>query len=292
MKPLPPSTRVQQILLKWFAKNRRDLPWRRTRDPYLIAVSEVMLQQTQVDRVIPKYLAWRRAWPTTKSLAQAPLSDVLKLWSGLGYNSRARRLRDAARVVMDSFDGHWPRSVEALESLPGFGPYTARAVASFAFGADEVAIDTNIRRVVHRIFFGLRKVAPKRLEQLAGDLLPLGQSTAWHAALMDFGSAVCTSRNPHCNDCPARTLCRAYPAIISQARPPKKNTIPFGQTDRFWRGAILRLFLTKPVQTLPQLQRRLASSGQIQHKRVTKLLRALQTEGLLIEQGRKYRIAR
>ena len=291
MKSRPSTTNVQNNLLKWFTTNRRDLPWRRTHDPYLIAVSEVMLQQTQVQRVIPKYLAWRRAWPGTSSLAGASLSDVLRLWSGLGYNSRAVRLRQAARLVMKKFGGRWPRTIEQLASLPGFGPYTARAVASFSFNADVTAIDTNIRRVVSRIFFGTRAVSKKVLEQQAQDILPPNKSATWHAALMDFGSAICTSSNPKCASCPMKSFCRAYPAILLESKKKKTSSAKFQDSDRYWRGAIIRQFLKHGEWTERRLYRSLQQSGPVDNKRVVRLLQALTTDGLLKRRGNTFRLA-
>ncbi|HKE79245.1 MAG TPA: A/G-specific adenine glycosylase [Solirubrobacteraceae bacterium] len=174
-------------LLTWYRRERRDLPWRRTRDPYAILVSEVMLQQTQVARVVPRYEAWLERWPTVQSLAEAPLADVLREWVGLGYNRRAVRLWEAARVV--ARDG-WP---EALQDLPGVGPYTAAAVGSFAFDRDEVAVDTNVRRLFARLG---RPLVP-----------PPGRAAEFNQATMELGATVCTARAPRCGVCPLASRC-------------------------------------------------------------------------------------
>lgn len=290
MKPQPSPTRVRKILLSWFAQHRRDLPWRATHDPYLIAVSEVMLQQTQVDRVVPKFLAWRWAWPNTRSLANAPLHDVLKLWSGLGYNARALRLREAAREVMKKHQGSWPRTIEELESLPGFGPYTARAVASFSYNANVFTIDTNIRRILSRVFFGAGEISTKKVEKISNDILPIGKSAAWHAALMDFGSAVCTSR-PKCTICPLQTMCRAYPAILTHTRSKNKVMVQFKTSDRFWRGAIMRQLLKVSPLTQSQITQALKKDGNVDNKRVARLLRALVTAGLIEQHRQTFRIS-
>lgn len=249
-----------------------------------------MLQQTQVDRVIPKFLAWRRAWPGTSSLAGASLHEVLKLWSGLGYNSRALRLRQAARIVMEKYEGVWPREIHDLESLPGFGPYTARAVASFAYNAHNAAIDTNIRRVVSRIFFGTRDVSVKKLEQQAGELVPTQQSATWHAALMDFGSAVCTSR-PKCDICPLQDVCRAYPAILTHTKPKNTAVIAFKHSDRYWRGAIMRQLLQTSPQTQSQIFQVLKKVGNVDNKRVARLLKELVVAGLIEQRRQAFRIS-
>ena len=174
-------------LLTWYRRERRDLPWRRTRDPYAILVSEVMLQQTQVARVVPRYEAWLERWPTVQSLAEAPLADVLREWVGLGYNRRAVRLWEAARVV--ARDG-WP---EALQDLPGVGPYTAAAVGSFAFDRDEVAVDTNVRRLFARLG---RPLVP-----------PPGRAAEFNHSTMELGATVCTARAPRCGVCPLASRC-------------------------------------------------------------------------------------
>ena len=174
-------------LLTWYRRERRDLPWRRTRDPYAILVSEVMLQQTQVARVVPRYKAWLERWPTVEALAEAPLADVLREWVGLGYNRRAVRLWEAARVV--ARDG-WP---ETLQELPGVGPYTAAAVGSFAFDRQEVAVDTNVRRLFAR---------------LGGALVPpAGRAAEFNQATMELGATVCTARAPRCGVCPLALRC-------------------------------------------------------------------------------------
>ena len=276
-------------LLRWFGNNRRDLPWRRTHDPYLIAVSEVMLQQTQVDRVKPKYLAWRQAWPTTKSLAEAPLHDVLKLWSGLGYNSRAKRLRDSARAVMERFGGKWPRDIAELESLPGFGPYTARAVASFSYNVDTAVIDTNVRRVMSRIFFGIRATEQSELDEVVEHILPRGKSSDWNAALMDFGSAVCTSRSPKCKTCPMKNYCRAYPAILDQNRMKKVSSVKFQDSDRYLRGQIIKHVIEQGSVPRMALIASLQRMKVVDKKRVVRLMDLLVVEGLVVERnGRLY----
>src|SRR4051812_19383931 len=181
-----------ESLLEWYAREARDLPWRRTRDPYAILVSEVMLQQTQVARVVPRYEAWLERWPTAKSLAAAPVADVLAEWVGLGYNRRALRLREACAVVARA---GWPRDAEGLRRLPGVGPYTAAAVASFAFGQRVAAVDTNVRRVAQRI-----GVAP-------AELLPERRHADWNQAAMELGARVCRARAPSCDGCPAAPWC-------------------------------------------------------------------------------------
>ena len=196
---------LRDALLRWYAKERRDLPWRRTADPYAILVSEVMLQQTQVARVVPRYLEWLARWPTAAALAAASRAEVLAAWVGLGYNRRALALHAAAAEV--ARDG-WP---EDLRALPGVGPYTAAAVASFAFGAQVAAVDTNVRRVAERLGRG----APDAL-------VPPGRAADWNQAAMELGATVCTARTPRCGACPvaawSASARRLYPRPTQAAR--------------------------------------------------------------------------
>jgi A/G-specific adenine glycosylase len=206
---------VVGLLLEWYERERRDLPWRRTRDPYAILVSEVMLQQTQVARVIPRYEAWLVRWPTVESLAAAALEEVLREWVGLGYNRRAVRLWEAARVVAAR---GWP---ERLEDLPGVGPYTAAAVGSFAFGRHEVAVDTNACRVFARVG---RTLEP-----------PPGRAADFNQATMELGATVCTARAPRCGVCPLRDGCDGPEAPVARARAGER----FEDSNRWVRGRVV-----------------------------------------------------
>ena len=208
--------RVRLDLLDWYGKQRRALPWRSTRDPYCIWVSEVMLQQTQVATVIGFYERWLRRFPDVAALAGADTEDVLRAWEGLGYYSRARNLQRAAREVVARHGGRLPTSVEALLALPGIGRYSAGAIASIAFGADEPAIDGNIVRVLTRLFGlgGDPKRAPLagRLWLLARMLLPPGKAGDFNQALMELGATTCTPRTPRCASCPLKRHCAALRA--------------------------------------------------------------------------------
>jgi A/G-specific adenine glycosylase len=201
-------------LITWFARSARDLPWRRGRTPYRVWVAEVMLQQTQVETVVPYYGRFLARVPTVRALAQAPLEEVLKVWEGLGYYARARNLHAAARQVVTGRNGQLPGTFEELLALPGVGRYIAGAVASIAFGRDVVAVDGNVRRVLSRIFAiredVTRAATQRRLERLATGLLPQGRASAFNEALMELGATVCTPRRPHCDRCPLCDLCRAY----------------------------------------------------------------------------------
>jgi A/G-specific adenine glycosylase len=202
---------VEPALLAWYANHARDLPWRRTRDPYAILVSEVMLQQTQVERVVPRYLAWLERWPSVEALAAASAADVIREWQGLGYNRRGLNLHRAARVVAEH---GWP---DDLTELPGVGPYTAAAVANFAFGRDVLPVDTNVRRVQERCGHTFSPLAAQ--------------------ALMDLGATICLARIPRCNACPLAARCpsrgRRYEPLRRQSR--------FEGSFRQRRAATLRL---------------------------------------------------
>ena len=214
------SSQIPRLLLAWFQANARDLPWRRTRDPYRVLVSEIMLQQTQVERVIPKYLAFLDAFPTLAELAAAPVSEVIRLWAGLGYNRRAVNLQRAARALLDEHGGVFPHEVEALRALPGIGPYTAGAVACFAFEQDVAFIDTNIRRVLRRAMVGPDNSAPEPSERellvIGAALVPPGQGWAWNQAIMELGALICTAAAPACRRCPISAHCRAYAAWVTE----------------------------------------------------------------------------
>src|SRR5215471_7314886 len=205
---------VHHRLLMWYAAEQRELPWRATRDPYAILVSEMMLQQTQVDRVLPKYQQFLATFPTLATLAAASTADVISVWVPLGYNMRAVRLQSIARQVIAGYDGHIPDSIEELLKLKGFGRYTAGAIACFPYGKQVATVDTNIRRVLHRIFLGLEyptaKIKDTEMLSFAEKVLPADEAYNWNQALMDLGATICTSINPQCNLCPLQTTCVAY----------------------------------------------------------------------------------
>jgi A/G-specific adenine glycosylase len=231
-----------ELLLAWYSEHGRELPWRTSTDPYRVLVSEVMSHQTQIGRVVPVYQAFVERFPTVDHLAVASLRDVMEVWSGLGYNNRARRLHETARQV--SAEG-WPETLEGLLTLPGVGPYTAHAVASFAMGVRVPAVDTNLKRVLSR-WYG---------EELSGESLRLAAETsladdaaAWNQAMMDLGSAVCTPRNPGCDRCPVSAYC-AGPDVYA----PPRTQSRFEGSVRQVRGAIVRELVHGP-RGLPQLR--------------------------------------
>lgn len=222
----------QRDLLEWFAREQRDLPWRRDRDPYRIWISEVMLQQTRVDQARPYFLRFIDSFPDVESLAGAAIDDVLVLWEGLGYYSRARNLHRAAQLVMEEYSGYLPRTRIQLKSLPGIGDYTASAIASIAFDEAAAAVDGNVIRVIARVFAleGDRKSARTRtnVQSLVDRLIPSEQPGRFNEALMELGARVCTPRNPDCVLCPLRHVCLAYQSGDPEAYPaaPRRRDIP------------------------------------------------------------------
>ena len=208
-----PRQRFQHRLLKWYRQHGRDLPWRQTSDPYKILVSEVMLQQTQVERVIPKYHEFLERYPTLQDLADASADEVRATWYPLGYNIRPFRLHGIARETVARYGGALPKDPDALLSFKGIGRYTAGAIRSFAFNEDAPILDTNVMRVLHRVFIGAGdpKLKKSKLWALSETLIPRGKGYDFNQALMDFGAIVCTARDPYCLLCPMKDCCKSYP---------------------------------------------------------------------------------
>ena len=234
---------LREALLTWYEDERRDLPWRETTDPYPILVSEVMLQQTQVSRVVPQYEAFLERFPTLRELAEAPLGDVIEQWDGLGFNNRAKRLKRAAETVVEEHGGEIPRDVDALEELPGVGPYTANAVASFAFDDGGPVFDANVRRVLHR-FHG--PVGDDELRAVHERLFPEGDSRRWNNAIMELGALVCTSGTPECRRCPWREDCTAW-TRQEFSSPETRSQGDFEGSWRSYRSALLKALMEQPV---------------------------------------------
>jgi A/G-specific adenine glycosylase len=256
---------LRASLLTWFAASARNLPWRHTRDPYYILVAEVMLQQTQVDRVIPKYHAFLQMFPTIEALAAAPTAEVIRAWSGLGYNRRAVNMQRTARAVLEQHGGQFPADVATLRQLPGIGPYTAGAIACFAFEQDVAFMDTNIRRVLLRLFVGSEKddvASEPSLLTIAQAAIPPNRGWIWNQAIMELGALICIATTPACWRCPVQAYCRdyatrraldeqAFDSVIGVEEPARPRRIaerreaPYAGSSRFYRGRI--------VETLRQL---------------------------------------
>ena len=212
MRSSEPLRVFQRRLLAWYDVHQRKLPWRKTRDPYKILVSEIMLQQTQVDRVVPKYREFLHRYPTLEALARARTSELRKVWYPLGYNVRPLRLRRIASHTLRHHDGRIPDTYDGLLAMDGIGRYTAGAVLSFAFKQDAPIVDTNVSRLLSR-YFGVRAGVrrERRLWRLAAEVIPKGKGHVINQAMMDFGATVCTARSPRCPTCTLRRTCRSYP---------------------------------------------------------------------------------
>jgi A/G-specific adenine glycosylase len=226
------SVSLSEHILYWYSQHARSLPWRGHPDPYAVWVSEIMLQQTRVEAVIPYFERWMEKFPTVKALARASEGEVLSAWEGLGYYSRARNLHRAAQMVVEEYNGEIPREPDRLRRLPGIGRYTAGAIASIAFGEDAAALDGKIRRVLARVFnvdlIANSTPGERRLWSLAEQHLPAGRAGEYNQALMDLGATICTPREPRCLLCPLQEICQARALGIQEQRPvlPQKPEIP------------------------------------------------------------------
>lgn len=265
----------QKRVLDWYHVNRRDLPWRGDRDPYRILVSEVMLQQTQVDRVKPKYSTFLLHFPTLDSLACASTADVLRAWQGLGYNRRALNLKGTAEIVARQHEGKLPETVQGLERLPGIGRYTARAIASFAFSQHVAVVDTNVRQVLSS--WTGQELSLREAENLADRLLPAGSSADWNQALMDFGARSLRRSNVHA--APTDTL-KGYPTLSRKKPSRGESSQPFHSTNRFWRGRIVDALRSVDSLCMPDLFERLPYAAR-DDSRIRSLVLALHEEGLV-----------
>ena len=250
---MPPDlTALQRGLIGWWGASGRDLPWRGTRDPWAVLVSELMLQQTQVPRVLDRWPVFLERFPSPATCAEAPVGDVVRAWAGLGYNRRAVNLHRAAGVVVERHGGSLPDDLAALLALPGVGPYTARAVLVFAFERDLGLIDTNAGRFVARAGAG-RALAPGEAQAVADGLVPEGMGWAWGSAVFDLGALVCTRRAPACASCPVAAWCawaRAgwpEPDPVTGSAGISGGQAPFAGSDRQGRGRLVDALRAGPV---------------------------------------------
>ena len=269
--------RAQHEVLAWYRREKRSFSWRAMRDPYRILVSEVMLQQTQTSRVVPAYRAFLRRFPTLRRLALAPAGDVLKAWGSLGYNRRALGLHRAAQAIVDQHGGRVPDDPAVLRSLPGIGPYTASAVACFAYDSQVPVVDTNVRRVVSRASLGVDapRADARDVEAAAAAWLPDGRAYEWNQALMDIGATLCRGAEPRCSACPLRTVCvyRRRPPTTQARRATREPRFEGSRRQR--RGAVVRVLreANGPV-TLAALSRMVPD--------VDEVLDALASDGLIV----------
>jgi len=263
MLPDDRAAAPQQRLLDWYDLHRRALPWRTDPTPYAVLVSELMLQQTQVDRVIPYFERFVSRFPTFRALAGAARAEVIRLWSGLGYNRRAVHLHETARIVVERHGGHLPADRDALQALPGVGRYTAGAIMSIAFGLKEPAPDTNVRRVIGR-FLAANSEAQTAVDAATTALVPAERAGDWNQALMDLGSAVCLSRKPRCLICPLLSACKSAGRVQPARRKREPSIEVFAGSSRFYRGRFLAALAAVPdgtVAPLTSVADRLANLG-------------------------------
>lgn len=251
----------QNEILQWYSKNKRDLPWRHGRNPYAILISEVMAQQTQLSRVIPKYLAWMERFPTLKDVADAPTSEILRYWSGLGYNRRALYLQRTAKDIIEKYEGGFPQTEKEFRQLPGIGEYTARAVLCFAFDKQIPVIDTNIKKVIAINFFNGEVPDKKTLEGVAQQLLPIGKSYAWNQALMDYAASV-----------------------LKQHKIPIPKQSKFKGSDRYYRGQILKMLIEKKKLQLADVYT--IWKENLSEERFQKILQTLEKDGFVSLSGK------
>ncbi len=279
------TSAIRSALIEWYESDHRDFPWRRTTDPYEILVSEVMSQQTQLERVEEAWAAFLDRWPTVAALASADRGDVVAFWSDhrLGYNNRAKYLHTAAQQVIEEYDGEFPTSPEALQSLQGVGPYTANAVASFAFNEGDAVVDTNVKRVLYRAFDVPDSDAA--FEDTASELMPTGESRVWNNAIMELGGVAC-QKTPRCEQagCPWREWCHAYQTGDFTA--PDVPTQPeFEGSRRQMRGrviGVLKEYDELPLDTLgPRVRVDYTPDGEHGQEWLRGLLSDLEADGLV-----------
>ena len=273
---------LEKPITQWFAKNKRDLPWRAT-SPWGVMVSEFMLQQTPVARVLPKWNEWMQRWPTPAELAIATPAQAITAWGRLGYPRRALRLHESAKIIARDFNNEVPESEEVLRSLPGIGDYTAAAISAFAFGANTLVMDVNIRRVLVRALDGKEyptssPTVRERESRLA--ILPRHNADNWAAATMELGALICTSKNPSCNDCPIISQCRWRKNGYPQSELVRKSQDWHG-TDRKCRGTIVQALRENESLTLSAIKKLWPEESQVE-----KALETLLTDRLIEEYSR------
>lgn len=311
----------------WFQRNGRLLPWRQKdhpkargltlrdqslatyftnawrRDPYCVVISELMLQQTQVDRVLPKFESFLKKWPTVDDLARAKLSEVMIEWQGLGYNRRARFLHEIAKTVMKNYKGVFPTSEQELLKLPGIGLYTARAILAFAYGKDVGVVDTNIRRIFARLMLGCepndKRAQTKKFVAMIDGAIPKGKGDPWNQALMDFGALVCTGRYPKCETCILRRNCKSnldaekhgktsYADLLLRQQKKifsTKTKHPFHTTDRYFRGRIVDKLREGSTHMQQLLDHFTKNHGLTDKVRFGKIIEQLMKDKLIIIRG-------
>ena len=275
------------VVLEWYKQHKRTLPWRSS-TPWGVVVSEFMLQQTPVHRVLPQWHRWMELWPTPADLASAPLSDALREWGRLGYPRRAKRLHESAQIIVRDFNGVVPEEIDQLRRLPGIGEYTAAAISAFAFGNSELVLDINIRRLYTRCWLGKSAPtnAPNNSErELARGLIPENDDGTWAAATMELGALICKARNPLCEECPLMNQC-LWREIGYPEDEVNKKRVQWHGSDRQCRGAIMQALREKPAVTEAELKKIWSSRSQYE-----KALASLLDDGLIQKEGKRFNLA-
>ena len=273
---------LEKPITQWFAKNKRELPWRST-SPWGVMVSEYMLQQTPVARVLPKWIEWMERWPTPAELANATPAQVITAWGRLGYPRRALRLHESAKIIARDFNNEVPENEEVLRSLPGIGDYTAAAISAFAFGANTLVMDVNIRRVLVRVLDGKEHPTSSptvRERESRLSILPRVNADNWAAATMELGALICTSKNPSCNDCPVISQCKWRKNGYPQTELVRKSQDWHG-TDRKCRGTVVQALRENESLTLSAIKKLWPEESQVE-----KALETLLADHLIEEHSR------
>ena len=273
---------LEKPITQWFAKNRRELPWRAT-TPWGVMVSEFMLQQTPVARVLPKWIEWMERWPTPAELAKATPAQVITAWGRLGYPRRALRLHESAKIIARDFNNEVPENEEVLRSLPGIGDYTAAAISAFAFGTNTLVMDVNIRRVLVRVLDGKEHPTSSptvRERESRLSILPRVNADNWAAATMELGALICTSKNPSCNDCPVISQCKWRKNGYPQTELVRKSQDWHG-TDRKCRGTVVQALRENESLTLNAIKKLWPEESQVE-----KALETLLADHLIEEHSR------
>lgn len=288
-------------LLRWYRANGREFPWRTTTiDPYVVLVSETMLQQTQTSRVAEALPRFLNRYPTVHSLATASNGEIIRQWKGMGYNSRALRLRDAAMAIMRDHNGVIPSSPEVLMSLPGVGPYTSAAIACFAFNKPVVVLDVNVRRVYSRLVqrqtFTTDVEPDDVLIPFATSVIPQRRSAQWHHAMMDLGATICTARAPRCSVCPLADLCPSHDVLLAATRMRKSEPAFRGEPQRIWRGRFIEVLRGQKPHAYIRPARLFALAAQSplsphEEEWFTSVLSRLESDGLIVQSTRGVRLA-
>lgn len=272
---------LEEAIIDWFAINKRDLPWRNS-TPWGVMVSEFMLQQTPVVRVLPMWKEWMRRWPTAQDLASATTSEVITAWGRLGYPKRALRLHECAKIISSDFHGEVPRTEKELRALPGIGEYTAAAITAFAYNARSLVLDINIRRLFGRVLDGVetpKSHTSKEERHSRSELIPETDAHIWAAATMELGALVCTSRNPKCGQCPLTSMCK-WKALEYPASDIPRRTQSWHGTDRQCRGIIVQALRDNLTLQKHELVKLWHDESQIE-----KALSTLTNDGLISHKG-------